>query len=183
MPTQHYRVESYRVLTSVGYLLKRAHSLLVEHIEPHLEARGLTFTQWVVLMHLREGLALNATVLCAQLRHDSGALTRILDQLERRGMVQRERSRRDRRAVQLHLTEQGRAIIEALIPSVVEQLNGALQNFSTNDLAELTRLLHKFADTLEAPAGTGSAVAAVPDGETHSDAPDTLASASEHSHS
>jgi DNA-binding MarR family transcriptional regulator len=66
-----------------------------------LAEQGFTFTQWVVMMHLRDGLALNARELCVQLRHDSGAVTRVLDQLEARGLVQRERSLEDRREVKL----------------------------------------------------------------------------------
>ncbi|HEX4024483.1 MAG TPA: MarR family transcriptional regulator [Steroidobacteraceae bacterium] len=158
MPIQHYRTETYRARTSVGYLLKRAHSLLVDHLEPVLATSGFTFTQWVVLMHLRDGLALNATVLCAQLRHDSGALTRIIDQLEKRGLVSRERSRQDRRSVRLHLTAAGRQTVDGTMPAVVALMNAALGGFSRTELADLTRLLIKLTGTLE----NGSAAARVP---------------------
>jgi len=150
MPTQHYRAETYRAQRSLGYLLKRAHSLLADHLEPALAASGFTFTQWVVLMHLRDGIALNATVLCAQLRHDSGALTRVLDQLEARGLVQRERSREDRRSVELHLTELGSTTVEQLVPAVVKKFNSALSNFSRAELASLTSLLGKLITSLDA---------------------------------
>jgi DNA-binding MarR family transcriptional regulator len=154
MPIQHYRAETYRGGSSVGYLLKHAHSLLVDHLEPVLVASGFTFTQWVVLMHLRDGLALNATVLCAQLRHDSGALTRIIDQLEARGMVCRERSRQDRRSVRLYLTDAGRKTVDSTIPDVVGRLNAALGGLSRADLAKLTLLLRKLIGSLE---GAGEA--------------------------
>src|SRR6185437_4425384 len=150
MPTQHYQAQTYHARTSVGYLLKRAHSQLADKLEPALEANGFTFTQWVILMHLRDGLALNARVLCAQLRHDSGALTRVIDQLEARDLVSRERSRKDRREVQLQLTAAGRATVEAAIPAVVERLNLALEGFSAEELAALTRLLTKLTGMLEA---------------------------------
>ncbi|HEX4051729.1 MAG TPA: MarR family transcriptional regulator [Steroidobacteraceae bacterium] len=150
MPTQHYRTENYLARNSVGYLLKRAHSQLADQLEPALEARGFTFTQWVILMHLRDGLALNARVLCTQLRHDSGALTRVIDQLEARDLVSRERSRKDRREVQLQLTPAGRATVEAAIPAVVERLNLALGGFSAAELEALTRLLTKLTGMLEA---------------------------------
>ena len=153
MPTQHYRPETYLARNSIGYLLKRAHSQLADQLEPALEARGFTFTQWVILMHLRDGLALNARVLCTQLRHDSGALTRVIDQLEARDLVSRERSRKDRREVRLQLTAVGRATVEAAIPAVVERLNLALGGFSAEELATLTRLLSKLTAMLE---GLGS---------------------------
>jgi DNA-binding MarR family transcriptional regulator len=133
----------------VGYLLKRAHTLLVDQLEAAVAASEITATQWVVLMYLRDGLAINASDLCVQLRHDSGALTRVLDQLEARGLLQRERSREDRRAVQLRLTAAGVETVAALIPAVVDKLNYALRDFSRAEAAELNRLLAKLIGSLD----------------------------------
>ena len=91
MPQQHYSVASYAARRSIGYLCKRSHLLLVERIEPALASCDLTFTQYVVLIQLRDGGTLNASELGAMLCHDSGALTRVLDQLEARELIQRER--------------------------------------------------------------------------------------------
>jgi DNA-binding MarR family transcriptional regulator len=149
---QHYRPETYRAKTSVGYLVKRAFALVVETLEPALAEQGFTFTQWVVMMHLRDGLAPNARDLCAQLRHDSGAVTRVLDQLEARGLLQRERSLEDRREVKLTLTPAGFKMIESLIPIVLDKQNFVLRDFSSGELADLTRLLNKFIAGFDASA-------------------------------
>jgi DNA-binding MarR family transcriptional regulator len=150
---QHYTADKYRAKTSVGYLVKRANSLVVEGMEPALAEQGFTFTQWVVMMHLRDGLAPNAKDLCVQLRHDSGAVTRILDQLEARGLVVRERSLDDRREVKLRLTDAGHKMVESLIPTVVDKLNAMLSDFSSAEVAEMTRLLNKFIVGLNATIG------------------------------
>ena len=160
MPMQYYTSATYSARTSIGYLIKRAHAQLADQLEPALESRGFTLTQWVLLMHLREGMALNARVLCMQLRHDSGALTRVIDQLESRGLVSRERSRRDRREVQLQLTATGRETVEAVIPAVVERLNTALVGFTAQELDELTRLLMKLTALLEGEAAEDAPAAA-----------------------
>ena len=146
---QHYRLEAYSARSSVGYLLKRAHTQLVDQLEAAVPDPGITATQWVVLMYLRDGLAINASDLCVQLQHDSGALTRVIDQLEARGLVQRERSREDRRAVQLRLTAAGADTVTALIPAVVDKLNYALRDFSRAEAAELNRLLTKMIGSLD----------------------------------
>lgn len=150
---QHYRAETYRAKSSVGYLVKRANALVVELVEPGLAEHGFTFTQWVVMMYLRDGLAPNAKDICVQLRHDSGAVTRVIDQLEARGLVQRERSLDDRREVKLHLTDAGRKMVESLIPTVVNALNFVLREFSTAEVADLTRLLTKFIAGFDAADG------------------------------
>jgi DNA-binding MarR family transcriptional regulator len=149
MPQQHYSVASYVARRSIGYLCKRSHLLLVERIEPALASCDLTFTQYVVLIQLRDGGTLNASELGAMLCHDSGALTRVLDQLEARHLIQRERSRKDRRSVQLHLTEGGRRLIDAVLPGVVDRLNAALAGFSRADFTLLIRLLTKLVAQLE----------------------------------
>ncbi|HEX4377482.1 MAG TPA: MarR family transcriptional regulator [Steroidobacteraceae bacterium] len=154
-PTQHYSPETYKARSSVGYLIKRAAALGIECIEPAIEARGFTFTQWVVLMYLRDGLAFNAKEICLQLRHDSGAVTRLIDQLEAREFVRRERSVDDRREVKLILTDAGREMVELLIPTVVERLNFMLRDFSAGEVSELTRLLHKFIGGFGAAGNTG----------------------------
>ncbi len=143
MSKQHYQVATYRAQSSVGYLIKRAHSLMLDVLEPLFEERGFTFVQYVILSWLRDGIAVNPKDICAQFRHDSGALTRVIDQLAERGLLERLRRDRDRRKVELILTPAGRETIEGLIPLVVEKLNLALADFSSEEVQELLRLLIK----------------------------------------
>lgn len=160
MLKQYYKAESYTVHNSVGYLVKRAHGMCLDALEPRLGEHGLTFTQYAVLMALRDNLALNAKEICINLRHDSGALTRVLDQLEARGLVERRRSLEDRRAVELHLTQPGKELLQSVVPMVVERINTALQAFSHGEVDELVRLLKKLILGLQAeiaPASSGSA--------------------------
>jgi DNA-binding MarR family transcriptional regulator len=104
MSKQHYQVSTYRSQNSIGYLLKRAHSMMLDVIEPVLEERGFTFIQYVILSWLRDGIAVNPKDICFQFRHNSGALTRVIDQLAARGLLERIRRDRDRRKVELQLT-------------------------------------------------------------------------------
>src|SRR5713101_9815890 len=119
MSKQHYQVSTYRAQNSVGYLVKRAHSLMLDVMEPVLEERGFTFIQYVILSWLRDGIAVNPKDICFQFRHDSGALTRVIDQLAERGFLERIRRDRDRRKVDLQLTTGGPETIQTLLPLVV----------------------------------------------------------------
>ena len=152
MSKQHYQVSSYRAQTSIGYLMKRAHSLMLDVMEPLVEEHGFTFIQWVILSWLRDGIAVNPKDICIQYRHNSGALTRVIDQLAERGLLERIRRDRDRRKVELQLTPAGRAAIEGLIPLVVDKLNLALADFSSAEVKEFQRLLIKLNTTLQSPA-------------------------------
>ena len=149
MSKQHYKLSTYRAQDSIGYLLKRAHSLMLAVMEPLLEERGFSFIQYVILSWLRDGIAVNPKDICVQFRHDSGALTRVIDQLAERGLLERVRRDRDRRKVELQLTPAGRATIEGLIPLIVEKLNLALDDFSGEEFQEFLRLLGKLTTTLQ----------------------------------
>jgi DNA-binding MarR family transcriptional regulator len=160
MSKQHYQLSTYRAQNSIGYLVKRAHSLMLDVMEPVLEERGFSFVQYVILAWLRDGIAVNPKEICAQYRHDSGAMTRVIDQLAERGLLERVRRDRDRRKVELQLTPAGREAIEGLIPLVVEKLNLALADFSSEEVQELLRLLIKLNTTLQSGAARSPAAVA-----------------------
>jgi len=149
MSKQHYKVSTYKAQSSVGYLLKRASALIVDVMEPVFETHGFTFVQYQILAWLRDGIAVNPRDICAQFRHNSGALTRVIDQLAERGLLERARRDRDRRKVELELTPAGRAVVETLIPLVVEKLNYALADFSSAEVQEFKRFLLKLNVTLQ----------------------------------
>jgi DNA-binding MarR family transcriptional regulator len=149
MSTQHYQVATYTAKSSIGYLVKRSHSLMLDTIEPLLEAKGFSFIQYVILAWLRDGIAVNPKDICTQYRHDSGAMTRVVDQLAERGLLERVRRGADRRKIELELTQAGRIAVEGLIPLVVDKLNLALADLSTPEFEELQRLLIKLNTTLQ----------------------------------
>jgi DNA-binding MarR family transcriptional regulator len=160
MSKQHYQASTYRAQTSIGYLIKRAHSMMLDVLEPVFEAHGFSFVQYQVLASLRDGIAVNPKDICAQFRHNSGALTRVIDQLAERGLLERSRRDRDRRKVELDLTAAGREVIETLVPLVVEKLNLALADFSSEEVQEFTRLLLKLNVTLQSTAKPAASVEA-----------------------
>lgn len=148
--TRHYDVKTFRSSDSLGYLLKLSHSLMHDAAAAAFAGHDVSFAQWLVLMKLREGAALTASDLCRVMRHDNGALTRLLDQLEARGYVARERSHEDRRVVELQLTAAGRDKVAELVPLVVHRLNSSLAGFSKAEFTEFTRLLNKLITDLAA---------------------------------
>jgi DNA-binding MarR family transcriptional regulator len=149
MSKQHYQAATYKAQNSVGYLIKRAHSMMLDVLEQVFEEQGFSYIQYVILSWLRDGIAVNPKDICVQFRHDSGALTRVIDQLADRGLLERVRRDRDRRKVELQLTEAGRKTVSALIPLVVEKLNLALADFSSDEVEEFLRLLLKLNTRLQ----------------------------------
>jgi DNA-binding MarR family transcriptional regulator len=143
MPKQNFKAEGFRLDDCVGYLVKHTYRAMHEHVEAAFASRGVTFQQWVVLMRLRDGLASTVSELCRDAAHDSGAMTRLIDQLEQRGLIERQRIAQDRRVINLRLTAAGRKLAESLIPVTVDTLNFALDGFSRAEVKQLQDLLQR----------------------------------------
>lgn len=146
---QHYDPYNFSPKNSLGYLLKTNHTLMHECADRVFANHDITFIQWLALVKLKEGYAETASDLCRTMSHDNGAITRMLDQMENRGFVERERSQQDRRVVKLRITDSGRAKLAELTPPFIENLNHALEPFSADEFAELNRLLGKLKTCLE----------------------------------
>ncbi len=155
MATRHYDSGSFSSRDSIGYRLKMAHLLMHDRAEAIFAAHDVSFVQWITMLKLREGEALTASDLCRAMHHDNGALTRMLDQLEERGYVERHRSQQDRRVVELELTAAGHCKLDELLPLIVDQLNHVLGGFSAAEFAELMRLLDKLMTSLQASTLVG----------------------------
>ncbi len=149
MPKSHYRPESFHLRDSIGYLVKRSQRLMQERIEVLFEQQGFTLQQWVVLMYLRDGLAVTTADMCRDLHHDSGAMTRLVDQLEARKLIERRRSADDRRVVELSLTEAGAKVLESLVPIACNALNTALDGFTRDEVKMLQSMLRRLIGRLE----------------------------------
>ncbi len=79
---------------------------------PWLKPLGLTYTQYIVFLVLWEQDGLSVTDIGEKLMLDNGTLSPLLKKMEQAGYVERRRSRRDDRVVEITLTEAGRALQE-----------------------------------------------------------------------
>jgi DNA-binding MarR family transcriptional regulator len=154
MAVRHFQYDDFSARKSVGYLLRQTLNLMQPRLEAVFADHEFTFVQWCVLMQLRDGLANRAADISRNLNHDSGALTRVIDQLDARGMIERTRSTEDRRIVELALTGQGSEAVEGLIPLVVDSLNELFAEFSRAEMEQLTGLLHRVLARLQADSSS-----------------------------
>src|SRR5262249_33103581 len=127
---------------------KLSHLLVHDWATHTFAAHDLSFIQWITLMKLKEGHARTASDLCKTMHYDNGSVTRLLDQLEARGLLVRERSKTDRRVIMLKLTPEGERKIIELVPIAVDGLNRALSDFSKAEFTQLTQLLNKLISSM-----------------------------------
>jgi DNA-binding MarR family transcriptional regulator len=127
----------------VGQLMSRARGSLLTSLDTELERFGLNSTQFIVLKHLGEGAAHTAADLCRLNRYDTGAMTRILDRLEEKGLVRRERGREDRRVVFLRLAPAGKALLPRLMAIGTRVVDAHLAGFGSEEIEALKGYLQR----------------------------------------
>jgi DNA-binding MarR family transcriptional regulator len=137
----YYRPGNYTMRNSVGYLMRICTNRVLPQMEALFRDQELTFSQWTTLVALHDGRVSTAGDLAHNICHDAGSLTRMVDQLEKRGLVTRHRSDEDRRVVTLSLTARGRTLVEQLAPKVMHFWNGMLAGFSHAEIDTLINLL------------------------------------------
>lgn len=108
-------------------------------MRPH----GLTSVQWAPLMIISRGGNPTAASLARDLNTDTGAMTRMLDRLEAKGLLLRTRSATDRRVVELTLTEQGRELTTLIPHHLAAVYNAGLAGFTHEEFVTLKQLLRR----------------------------------------
>ncbi|MGF6597883.1 DNA-binding MarR family transcriptional regulator [Paraburkholderia sp. GAS448] len=141
---KHYTPESFSLTQSVGYLLTKARNLITAEVDTALKDLDVTGSQMGIFLAMQRGLASTPFELAKLLSVDTGLMTRMLDKLETKGLLERSRSVDDRRVVNLVLTKKG-AEIAAEIPNIApEVLNARLKKFTKAEFEGLCFLLNKF---------------------------------------
>lgn len=133
---------------SVGYLIKRNFRFCGEALTPAFAAEGITFTQWQALISIYFGRATNGAELAQDLAHDKGATTRLIDVLEEKGWVTRQRDTDDRRCVNLSLTAAGNEMAKRARLRVIACWNDWLADWDPADVTTLVALLQRLEATL-----------------------------------
>jgi len=136
----HYQggEEGRRSLDAFIKLIRAAESVL-SRVHKRTDS-GLTVSQFGVLESLLHMGPMHQQLIGAKLLKSGGNITMVIDNLEKRGLVERQRDRKDRRYVHVHLTDSGRAFIEDIFPRHVESVLSEFKPLSPEDMNTLGRL-------------------------------------------
>jgi len=123
--------------------LMRAVGSLGAPLDRRLDEEGLTTTQFGVLEAVFHLGPMCQRALGEKLLTSGGNVTTVVDNLERRGLVQRVRSEEDRRFVSVHLTDDGRELIARVFPRHLGRIVEAMSALSAGEQDDLARLCKK----------------------------------------
>ena len=94
----------------LGFLVSSVRSAIWGSIEAELQPLDITAAQFVVFNSIAMGKGRTIGEFCRLLGYDSGAMTRLLDRIEKKGLIRRVANPEDRRSFLLELTPESRAV-------------------------------------------------------------------------
>jgi DNA-binding MarR family transcriptional regulator len=159
-----YDSTTYQPRKGVGYLLSRVRVEMLMALDRELETDrrlaplGLSAAQFIIIANLAgaEG-AMSASDLCKGISYDAGAMTRMLDRLESKGLIRRNRSAHDRRLMHLELTEEGRAAYPRMREISLMVANRFLRGFTKSEARQLEGFLSRMLENTQALPARASA--------------------------
>jgi DNA-binding MarR family transcriptional regulator len=158
-----YDTTNYHPRKSIGSLLGRVKVAMMAALDEELAADRrlapleLSAAQFAVIASLAGEDRKSASDLCKGISYDAGAMTRMLDRLEGKGLIRRNRSPEDRRLVHLELTEEGRAAYPRMRELSAGVANRFLRGFTKAEARQLEGLLSRMLENATEPAARESA--------------------------
>ena len=150
-----YSAQDYRAEESIGYLMRRILTGVSQAVDGQMcEPGGPTYPQWIPLHKLHMGTATTVAELARECLLDTGAMTRLLDRLEAKGLVRRVRSVADRRVVNIELTPEGAAHAERVPHVLCRVQNEFLSGFSRAEWQQLKGYLNRMLDNVQTVAAS-----------------------------
>lgn len=134
--------EEVRALDSYVKLTRASESIF-NRTAAHLSAYNLTASQFSVLEALYHLGTLSQVELAQKLLKSTGNMTLVLRNLEKQGLICRERSQKDQRYMKVSMTEAGRELIARVLPLHVRGIVEAMSVLTAEEQATLGRLCRK----------------------------------------
>ena len=142
------RWQAVKAPHGIGYRIKLLSLRMTRRFQERMEPYGITPFHWLVLCCLWEQDGLATSDLGERLCQVGGTLTVVIDRMEERGLVRRERDQNDRRVWRIWLTDAGRQLEEVLPPVAQQVREEVLQGFSDEQQQQLSDWLDLMIENL-----------------------------------
>lgn len=124
-----------------GHYIRRLQQIAVAVFLQETEAHGVTPVQFAALQTVADAPGIDQRTLARSIGLDTSTIAGVVDRLEARGLMQRSASPDDRRVRLLSLTAEGRALLEATLPSVLRAQQRMLEPLPPGERHEFMRML------------------------------------------
>jgi MarR family transcriptional regulator, multiple antibiotic resistance protein MarR len=135
--------EKVSLQDNIGFLLGHSSQLKDKLLDQHLMALDITATQVKVLFHIYRCHTNRACDVGKALNVDNSAVTRMLDRLEKKSLIQKIPDVEDRRAINIELTEKGLEIIASATPLALNAIEELTKVLTNEEVQQLRHCLQK----------------------------------------
>ncbi|HEY0703356.1 MAG TPA: MarR family transcriptional regulator [Candidatus Acidoferrales bacterium] len=150
MPTHFKGCANIERALSAYINLFRATDSVSSKAAEQLESSGMTTGQFAVMEALHHLGPMCQHAIAEKLLRSGGNITLVVDNLEKRGWVRRERQEKDRRMVQIHLTPKGARLIAKVFPEHAAFVAKLMSELTADEQEELRRIAGKLGHGAEA---------------------------------
>jgi MarR family transcriptional regulator, organic hydroperoxide resistance regulator len=151
LPSNANFIERWRAALapySLGYKVKLLSQLMYRDFLGRLEPYGLTPFHYVVLCCLWEEDGLSSSDIADKLNQLGATLTGVVDRMEERNLVYRERDSDDRRVVRIWLADEGKQLMNVLPAASAESIDKATEGLSRMEQETILKLLERISHNL-----------------------------------
>lgn len=141
------KYDNLKLENQLCFPLYAASKEIVRQYKPFLDKLDMTYTQYITMMVMWEHKELTVKELGQYLYLDSGTLTPLLKTMEKKGWVERNRSKEDERVLNVSITESGEKLKE-LAADVPEQMADCVK-LNPEEAMQLYKILYKILENLK----------------------------------
>ncbi len=128
---------------AMGGLIRDTFRAMIKSVEQEFDESEFQLPEWLTLKLIGSGRIKCVGDVSRELGTESGGSTRLVDRLEMRGLLRRQRSQTDRRMVGIILTEDGHKMLHSVQPRLAEFWRQKLSVFTDMETAQLFSLLSR----------------------------------------
>lgn len=143
---------------SVGYQIRQSHRLLQRYLQLKIEPYGVTLGMWYFLRALWQEDGRTQRELSVAVGTMEPTTLTAIRSMERGGLVKRVRNSKDKRKINVFLTERGLGLKDELLPLAKEVVDTSVQGFSEKEKAALLDCLKKIQSNLDSKLGENDPV-------------------------
>lgn len=139
---------------SIAWMTRTVHRLYNVNVQNILNREGVTITHWYCLRILSARGTMTQVELSKRVGIASTTTVYALDALEQRGLLCRSRDENDRRKYFVSLTDEGRRLIDSLMPSITTAMNDSVRHIPESEMKIFWSVGQKIIAKLEAEVGS-----------------------------
>ncbi|NBC65192.1 MAG: MarR family transcriptional regulator [Bacteroidetes bacterium] len=141
---------NFKFETSFGRILGMAHMAMFRHLSRLMKEQKLPITpdQFRLLSHLWEYDGLKQSELAICTNRNRANITRIIDILERKNIVERKDDPKDRRIHRIYLTNKGKSLRDETAKCAIQSIEDSLRGITEDDIETCRHVLLKIKENV-----------------------------------